>query len=183
MAMVLSFMIYMSVGMFGVLQFGPSTLDIILLNYNAKGQTSHLTVAISGVMAGTVMICLPLNVYPLRCLIDEVCFPGRPFSYKRFIPETLAIIAVAFTIAVTVENIGKIFDVTGATGCMFVSYLFPCLFVSKVLRRWGVLMGVVCVVGTAFSVVSLWKIVPELYTKTPHSNSHEQLTTWTFDLQ
>ena len=69
-AMGLCFFIYTSVGVFGAAQFpGTEVNSNILLQY-ARGDQA--AIVMSGVMAAIVIICIPVNIFPLRELLDEL---------------------------------------------------------------------------------------------------------------
>lgn len=160
-AMLLSFIIYMSVGYGGFITFGKDTEGNLLLSYAADG----LTTAVSGIMCLTVVICIPLNMYPLRLLIEGMIAPEADFSWKRFIALSLLIIGAALSISLAVPDMAKIFDVTGATGCLFVSYLLPCWIVGRLEGKWGLLQLTVAILGFITSAISLYQIVPSLWEK------------------
>ena len=50
----------------------------------------------------------PLNVFPLRALLDESLFPGRDFSYYRFFALTFGLIAAAYTTSVLFGDIALV---------------------------------------------------------------------------
>ena len=69
-AMGICFFIYTSVGVFGAAQFpGVEVKSNILLQYARRDQAA---IVMSGVMAAIVIICIPVNIFPLRELLDEL---------------------------------------------------------------------------------------------------------------
>ena len=98
-AMTVAFILYTSVAVFGVLQLGGDINTNVLLSYCPKGQKGcpdTLTSLLSLVMVIAVVVCLPINLYPLRAIIDNVlpqfecfqwCEPERSrmddFHYHR----------------------------------------------------------------------------------------------------
>ena len=134
-----------------------STKSDILLNYE-KDDT--IPAIISGFMALAVSLCLPINLYPLRELIDGLIPPCLPSA--RFVLVTIGILAASAGISFVVPNLGDVFDLTGATGCMFVCYLLPCMFLAKLEGHWRCSSMLVVLIGVPASIISLWKIIPEL---------------------
>jgi len=63
-------------GVFGYFHFGEDTESNILLNYERDWATTLVFV----VMISTILACFPLNVFPLRELIDQMII-------GRFYPE------------------------------------------------------------------------------------------------
>ena len=158
--MIVSFACNLAVGIPGVLQFGSASSQNILLDYPADDGP---TLAMSVLMATTTCVCIPMNVYPLRTLVHQTFAGGAPQTRALFLLETTAILLLAYGTSVAVPHIGVIFDVTGATGCMLVSYTLPCAFVLAVGdRRCCGAVVVVGLVGTASCLVSLGVVLPEL---------------------
>lgn len=154
-----SFVLYMIVGVTGFLHFGKDTQSNIILNYPLE---SPITIAMSALMGVSVCMSFPMNVYPLRATIDRIIAVDKPPSETRFVVETLAIIVSAFGVCIEVPDIGKIFDVTGATGCMLLSFLLPCIFLAALEKQVRLMVAIVATVGTISSCICLAMVLPEL---------------------
>eukprot|EP00746_Dinoflagellata_sp_MGD_P091992 gnl/MRDRNA2_/MRDRNA2_364277_c0_seq1.p1 gnl/MRDRNA2_/MRDRNA2_364277_c0~~gnl/MRDRNA2_/MRDRNA2_364277_c0_seq1.p1 ORF type:complete len:310 (+),score=33.19 gnl/MRDRNA2_/MRDRNA2_364277_c0_seq1:27-932(+) len=155
----ISLVLYVAVGVPGFLQFGKQTRSNIILNYP---QESPVTILMSILMAVSVCMGFPMNVYPLRATISRLVAGDEPPSETQFCIETAAIVLSALGVCIAVPNIGKIFNVTGATGCMLVVFLLPCAFVAALEKRVRPMVGFVAVLGTISSVVSLAMVLHEL---------------------
>lgn len=156
----LSFVLYMIVGVTGLLHFGTQTQSNIILNYPV---TSPVTITMSILMAVSVCMSFPMNVYPLRVTVDRLVAGDKPVpSEARFITETITLVVSAFGTCLAVPDIGKIFDVTGATGCMLLSFLLPCIFIAVLEKRVRLVVGIVAAAGTISSAISLAMVLPEL---------------------
>lgn len=155
-ALFLSLIIYSSVGYAGVLRFGEAAKSNVISNYNSEDVS---TLVMCVVMITTILACFPVNVFPLRAQIDAIFFDGKEQSRQRFLIETLCIVVAAFLVSACPGiSIGKVFNITGSTGCMFVSYLLPCIFtlqLEKPMRYTAVFVGVF---GTLICLVSLYVI-------------------------
>lgn len=147
------------------MQFGEATQSNILLNYNSEKDMA--TWLVYGVMVTTIIMVFPLNVFPLRSLIDDMFLEQYKhrtghrlpeFQWVRFVPETLAIVAAAFLVFVLCNDISVVFSVTGATACTSVAYVLPCMFSARTNRGWTPLLSAVtalCVVGGGLSLFQI----------------------------
>lgn len=169
-AMGISFMIYMTAGIFGYMHFGENTESNILLNYELNSTTWVVYV----VMISTILVCFPLNVFPLREMIDDMIkayfvpqtsqSTESNFSWCRHIAETVAIILAALTVSVIVDDVGVVFGITGATACTAVAYVLPCAFSSKLQPSgWTYLLGGVTGLSAVIGGLSLYQIMNELF--------------------
>jgi hypothetical protein len=110
----------------GWMQFGEATQSNILLNYNSEKDAA--TWLVYGVMVTTIIVVFPLNVFPLRSLIDDMILEHYKAQYElrlpefawcRFLPETFAIIGAAFVVRVLFTHS---ISVTNAWWCMRVMH-------------------------------------------------------------
>merc|ERR1712118_118297 len=104
-----------------------------------------------------VSICMgfPMNVYALRSTIDRMVAADKSSSETQFLVETAMIVFSAFGVCIAVPNIGKIFDVTGATGCMLLNFLLPCIFLAALEKNVRLMASFVAAVGTISSLITL----------------------------
>lgn len=160
-AMALCALLYMATGLFGVLQLGDlqHVKSNVLLSYPADDAVACIT---SAVMTVAVATCLPINIFPLRqllCAHMGVSEGSGSESHWAYIGlQGGLILALATVTACFVSNLGKVFDVTGATACLTCCYVLPCLAAAKWDGRWSWQTLCTLAIGTAGSLLSLWVI-------------------------
>ena len=142
-SMLLCMTIYSGVGIFGVLQFGAATKGDVLLNYD---ESDGLPSVMAGVMAFSVCVCLPINIFPFRELLENV-LPVYGTPTTRSVSITTSILVVSAVFAAIDHDLGTVFDLTGATGCMFMCYLLPCMMLAKLEGSWRVASIVTVAIG------------------------------------
>merc|ERR1712048_660153 len=128
----------------------------VLLSYPTNDSVAAMA---SSAMVVAVVACLPINIFPLRQLV----FPMETGTFKPL--EAPIILLSASLVAYTVPNLGKIFDLTGATACLSCCYLLPCFLVAKQDGpghwQWTLPNAFTLVVGVSGSLLSLWVLVAQ----------------------
>jgi amino acid permease len=149
------------------MQFGEATQSNILLNYNSEKDVA--TWILNGVMVITIISVFPLNVFPLRSLIDDMILEHYmhlyglrlpEFQWCRFVPETIGIVAAALVVNLVCNDISVVFSFTGATACTLVAYVLPCMFSARANGGWTPLLYAV----TALTVMAAGLSVFQIFT-------------------
>jgi len=160
-AMFISFGIYMMAGLFGFIHFGKETDSNILLNYD---QGNWLSMVVNVITIISVLACFPLNVFPLRALVDDfIAKENSEFYYPHFAMETAGIIGAAFVVKVLISDIAVVIGITGATACTIVAYLSPIAYSAKLQKAgWTNVYYALFAVCIALGCISLGQIVFDL---------------------
>ncbi|XP_078181327.1 amino acid transporter AVT6C-like isoform X1 [Carex rostrata] len=132
-------LIYFTVGFFGYLLFGESTMADILSNFENTASSSTLVppflndiVRLS--YALHLVLVFPLLHYSLRLNMDEFLFPQRrPLvsDNPRFLFLTGVLMGMLYVAAIAIPNIWIIFQYSGSTSAVCVSLIFPAVLVLR----------------------------------------------------
>ncbi|KAL2558399.1 Transmembrane amino acid transporter family protein [Forsythia ovata] len=131
-ALVLCAAIYFSIGIFGYLLFGDSTMDDILVNFD-QSSGSAINLLLNDVVrlsyAFHLMLVFPLLNFSLRTNIDEFLFstkkPVLAANNKRFLVLTFALLALAYVAAIAIPSIWYFFQFMGSTSAVCLAFIFP----------------------------------------------------------
>ncbi|KAH6802241.1 Transmembrane amino acid transporter family protein [Perilla frutescens var. frutescens] len=131
-ALILCAAIYFAIGLFGYLLFGEATMDDILVNFDQSSSGSSLTSLLNDIVrlsyALHLMLVFPLLNFSLRTNIDEFLFSKRPHlavDNKRFLILTLALLALAYILAIAIPSIWYLFQFMGSTSAVCLAFIFP----------------------------------------------------------
>lgn len=130
-ALVLCAALYFTIGIFGYLLFGDSTMDDILVNFDqSSGSTisSFLNDIVRLSYAFHLILVFPLLNFSLRTNIDEFLFSKKPhlaLDNRRFIVLTLALLVLAYTLAIAIPSIWYLFQFMGSTSAVCLAFIFP----------------------------------------------------------
>ncbi|KAL8552279.1 hypothetical protein ACS0TY_001102 [Phlomoides rotata] len=130
-ALVLCGAIYFTIGIFGYLLFGDSTMDDILVNFDQSSGSSissFLNDIVRLSYALHLMLVFPLLNFSLRTNIDEFLFSKkRPLAAAntRFVLLSLALLVVAYTLAISIPSIWYLFQFMGSTSAVCLAFIFP----------------------------------------------------------
>lgn len=136
-ALLISVVIYFSIGFFGYLLFGDSIMDDILVNFDqtsdsTSGQIINDVVRLS--YAVHLLFVFPIMNFSLRANIDELLFRNRPVlaqDTSRFLPLTLFLLSFTYIVAIAIPNIWYFFQFMGSTTVVFLSFIFPAALILR----------------------------------------------------
>ncbi|KAL3653425.1 Amino acid transporter avt6c [Castilleja foliolosa] len=130
-SLVLCAAIYFTIGIFGYLLFGDSTMDDILVNFD-QGSGSRISSFLNDVVrlsyALHLMLVFPLLNFSLRTNIDEFLFSKKPRLVdddKRFVLLSLVLLALAYVLAIAIPSIWYLFQFMGSTSAVCLAFIFP----------------------------------------------------------
>lgn len=130
-SLVLCSTIYFTIGIFGYLLFGDSTMDDILVNFdqNSGSRTGSLlndVVRLS--YALHLMLVFPLVNFSLRTNLDELLFPKKSLLVtddRRFLAITFVLLVLCYLSAIAIPSIWYLFQLVGSTSAVCLSFIFP----------------------------------------------------------
>ncbi|KAK9124662.1 hypothetical protein Sjap_014264 [Stephania japonica] len=130
-SLILCAVIYSTVGIFGYLLFGESTMADILVNFNQNlgseaGLLLNDTVRLSYVFH--IMLVFPLLNFSLRYNIDELLFPKQsPLASHptRFMSITILLLGIIYVAAILIPSIWYSFQFIGSTSAVCIAFIFP----------------------------------------------------------
>ncbi|XP_043707174.1 amino acid transporter AVT6C-like [Telopea speciosissima] len=131
-SIVLCATIYLTVGFFGYLLFGDSTMPDILSNFDRNsdspiGSILNDTVRLS--YALHLMLVFPLVNFSLRANIHELLFTKSPQSTSadttRFVFLTSFLLVFIYIAAIALPNIWYFFQFMGSTSAVSLALIFP----------------------------------------------------------
>ncbi|GER50911.1 amino acid transporter family protein [Striga asiatica] len=127
--------IYCTIGIFGYLLFGESTMDDILVNFDRNsGISSFLNDIVRLSYAFHLMLVFPLLNFSLRTNIDEFLFAKKTRlaeDSKRFVSLSLVLLAVAYVLAIAIPSIWYLFQFMGSTSAVCLAFIFPGVIVLR----------------------------------------------------
>ncbi|KAI3458432.1 hypothetical protein Pfo_015095 [Paulownia fortunei] len=130
-SLVLCAAIYFTIGIFGYLLFGESTMDDILVNFD-QSSGSRISSLLNDIVrlsyALHLMLVFPLLNFSLRTNIDEFLFSKKPLlavDTKRFVLLTLVLLVVAYILAIAIPSIWYLFQFMGSTSAVCLAFIFP----------------------------------------------------------
>lgn len=123
--------IYFTIGIFGYLLFGDSTMADILVNFDqtsgsAMGSLLNDIVRLS--YALHLMLVFPLLNFSLRSNLDELLFPRKPLlttDDKRFLSLTFLLLVLSYLAAIAIPSIWYLFQFLGSTSAVCLAFIFP----------------------------------------------------------
>ena len=136
------FILYVSCGSFGYLNFKESTKDNILLNYPSDDPASNVARVCVII---TALFSYPIMSFVFRQSMDYVLFnlgyelvlrrhsPLVHPPYLRLFIESTTSLALAWILSVLVPSIGTVFGLIGGTGGALIVFVFPALLELKVI--------------------------------------------------
>lgn len=117
--------VYVLLGGSGYVTFGTKVQHDILANY----PSSNAIVAVARLaISFVVTCCYPLQGHPTRENVKTIVnslFPGAMSEDTAHVVITTVFVAATATIACTVDDLGLVLSVVGATGSTIVSYILP----------------------------------------------------------
>jgi len=129
-AMAISSIIYISIGLFGYLQFGSETQGNILDNY----PKTDLVIIMIAAMLVVVVVSYPLANFPIKISIDYMLFsheyhnPAKANrnhqNHRMWIYSSLLFLAAA-SMGAFLDDVGAIFSITGATTTVLLTIIIP----------------------------------------------------------
>uniref|UniRef100_A0AAV1TZ72 Amino acid transporter transmembrane domain-containing protein n=1 Tax=Peronospora matthiolae TaxID=2874970 RepID=A0AAV1TZ72_9STRA len=132
-ATLVSFLVYLSIGVVAYLAFGSQLVDPkykgnILLSF----PLNDTLIAISrAAITFTVAVAFPLNIFPCRFTIDMMFFANSEDSWSRHVAVTSSLVLLALVLAVFCPGINVIFGIIGGTCSSVVCFCLPAAFVLK----------------------------------------------------
>ncbi|XP_059209378.1 probable sodium-coupled neutral amino acid transporter 6 [Centropristis striata] len=159
----LSFLFYLVSALFGYLTFYGNVDSELLHGYlflhrDIMVMTVRLAILLS------VLLTVPLILFPARKAASMLLFEGRPFSWLIHIFLTLTILGAVLLLAIFVPDIRNVFGVVGATTSTCLMFVFPGIFYLKInggpLRSFDSIGAVFMVVfGFTMAIMSFTFIV------------------------
>ncbi|KUF86404.1 Gamma-tubulin complex component 6 [Phytophthora nicotianae] len=132
-ATLISFLIYLSIGVVAYLAFGPQLAEPkykgnILLSF----PLNDTLIAISrAAITFTVAVAFPLNIFPCRFTIDMMFFSNSEDSWPRHVAVTSGLVLLALLLAIFCPSINVVFGIIGGTCSTVVCFCFPAAFILK----------------------------------------------------
>ncbi|XP_075496422.1 amino acid transporter AVT6A-like [Primulina tabacum] len=129
--------IYIMTSCFGFLLFGDSTLDDVLSNFDIDlgiPYSAQLNDVVRVSYTLHLMLVFPIIFYPLRLNLDGLLFPSSaPLARDniRFGLVTAGLISVIFLGANFIPSIWDVFQFTGATAAVCLSFIFPAIITLR----------------------------------------------------
>jgi sodium-coupled neutral amino acid transporter 7/8 len=167
-ATLISFLIYLIIGLLAYLAFGdaltqPRYKGNILLSFPLNDTAIAFARA---ALTFTVAVAFPLNIFPCRFTLDMMFFATRADSMLRHVTVTTILVMAALILAIFCPSINVVFGIIGGTCSTIVCFCFPAAFILKLeegsvfsAKKMGpliLLIGAVLIgiVGTTVTVIS-----------------------------
>lgn len=130
-SLVLCSAIYFTIGIFGYLLFGDSTMADILVNFD-QSSGSAMGLLLNDIVrlsyALHLMLVFPLLNFSLRSNLDELLFPRKPLlttDDKRFLTLTFVLLVLSYLAAIAIPSIWYLFQFLGSTSAVCLAFIFP----------------------------------------------------------
>ncbi|XP_073131513.1 amino acid transporter AVT6A-like [Henckelia pumila] len=168
--------IYIMTSCFGFLLFGDSTLDDVLSNFDIDlgiPYSAQLNDAVRVSYTLHLMLVFPIIFYPLRLNLDGLLFPSSAPLVRnniRFGSVTAGLIFLIFLGANFIPSIWDVFQFTGATAAVCLSFIFPASITLRdshsIASKKEKILGVFMVGLAVFScTIALWSDACAIFTK------------------
>mmetsp|Transcript_1660 Transcript_1660/g.10185 ORF Transcript_1660/g.10185 Transcript_1660/m.10185 type:complete len:189 (+) Transcript_1660:900-1466(+) len=118
---------YALIGEFGYVSFGPLTNSNILKNYHQEDVLMNLcSIAIAIVSLSS----FPININPGKGALDHIIctimkWPIDPLTTSRHLTETLFLFFVSLLVALSVQNLGSVFEIIGGSAGALLAFMCP----------------------------------------------------------
>lgn len=132
-ATIVSFLVYLVIGVVAYIAFGPSLVEPqykgnILLSF----PLSDTLIAVSrAAITFTVSVAFPLNIFPCRFTIDMMFFAYSQDSLTRHVAVTSGLVLLALLLAIFCPSINVVFGIIGGTCSTVVCFCLPAAFILK----------------------------------------------------
>jgi len=162
-AMALCSLMYIPVGVFGLVAFGSSTAGDVLLSFSATNAGALVGRLLMGIH---VMLAYPINSHPARLALGSLFFGVQNVRGHRFWGLTVGLFLCILIVATWVPGVNIVFGLLGSTAAVLWIFLFPAGFLwvtagklSRQSRVEAVVMMIVGVIlavtGTAETIMSI----------------------------
>lgn len=136
-SLVISIVIYFSIGFFGYLLFGDTIMDDLLVNFDQSsdstvGQIINDIIRLS--YAVHLLFVFPIMNFSLRANIDELFFPNKRVLVQdnsRFMFLTCILLSFTYIVAIAIPNIWYFFQFMGSTTVVCLSFIFPAALILR----------------------------------------------------
>lgn len=145
----------------GFLVFGDKTLGNVLNNFPADNSMVNVARLCFGLNMLTTM---PLEAFVCREVMETYFYPEGPFSLRRHIIISTALVGGATVISMLICDLGAVFELVGATSAVAMAYVMPPMcYIKLTTKSWRtyVAYGVV-VFGAAVMVISVIQAMDKL---------------------
>jgi len=147
----ISFLLYGSVSILGVLAFGigQGQKDSLILDLMPARKEVHVIVSLVAVLF-SVLISFQFHIFPIRQFLaynvrklrgrkveekDEIAMCGRTMTRWYDIIGALGSVVLAILLAVAITSLRAMLDFIGAFGASYISYVVPPLWILALRRK------------------------------------------------
>jgi sodium-coupled neutral amino acid transporter 11 len=146
----------------GFFTFRDKTAGNVLNNF----PSNNVMVNVARLCFGLNMLTtLPLEAFVCREVMETYFYPDAPFSLKRHLVLSTALVGAAMAVSLVTCDLGVVFELVGATSACALAYILPPLCYMKLATRGPktYVAGAVAAFGVVVMGISLlqsaWKIV------------------------
>lgn len=135
----LCFSVYVTMGLAGVLQWGPQTASSAILNLEPAFFDGNVLV-IFGYASMMFSVCMsyPLNVYPIKITIEQILMEEGARDVVAW-TRLVAVLTVCLSLicAIYIPKVSVIFDIIGTTAGCIICFILPASLYLKMLSLAG----------------------------------------------
>jgi proton-coupled amino acid transporter len=138
-AVLLCVTVYTTIGIAGVLQWGPMTASSAIINLEpAFFQDDVLVIVAYAAMMFSVCMSYPLNIYPIKITCEQILMEMGSRNVSMW-TRIVAIITVALSLlcAVWIPKVSVVFDIIGTTAGCLICFILPASLYLKMLSLGG----------------------------------------------
>jgi sodium-coupled neutral amino acid transporter 2 len=167
-ALIICTVLFATLAISGVVLFGSSTENNILLNLRPEAVEKYISLQAATVLCFSMRLAYFLVLvssfamlnWALRETLTKLMFGVRTLEGNGFLIKSYAIVLVQYLVSITFPNIWKVMGLTGATAAVYVSYILPGALILSVRGdgKLDIILGGVCVVlGIIMGIVGVAK--------------------------
>lgn len=141
---VCAYLIYSIPGLLGYFTLFDKILDPVAISYYPKGQIfTYITELLYAMLT---VLCIPLILFACRLSVNDTFFKTE-FTTLRWNLIGFLLLFCGAIIAITVKQIGSIFNIIGGVLCPIVAYTLPAIYYLRIAKPLGFLMIFACFVA------------------------------------
>ena len=135
----LCFIVYMTMGVAGALQWGPTTSSSAIINLGPQFfDGSFIIIVAYASMMFSVCMSYPLNVYPIKITFEQILMEVGSTNedlWTRVV--SVGTVAASLLCAIYIPKVSVIFDIIGTTAGCIICFILPASLYLKILSLSG----------------------------------------------
>lgn len=129
------FLMYLLSATFGYLTFFDQVEPELLHTYIMAHTSGVLLLLVRLAVLTAVTLTVPIVLFPVRCSVTTMLFPGRDFSWIRHSLIAIGLIIFNNLLVIFVPTIRDIFGFIGASAATMLIFILPAAFYLRLVKK------------------------------------------------